>query len=156
MLAHVLSDLLPDPEQDALTLVLAGSVLVRTPEVSCGDRTVDRGDDLPESDLGRGMGKHVPSTYPTLGAHEPGSFECKEDLLEVWLREPCPVSDVTHRGGAELVGVQRQRQKSAARVVATRRNLHDQMLPGAPAAGGCSAPVRPRIRPLPSCLASRP
>ena len=156
MFSHVLPDLLPDPEQDALTLVLAGSVLVRTPEVSCCYRTVDRGDDLPESDLGRGARQNVTAPYPALGADESCSFQREQDLLQVGLGKPGPVGDVSHRSRAELVGVQRQRQKSTARVVATRRNLHDQMLPGAPRPIVCPAPGRSRVRPSPGWIVAPP
>ncbi len=135
MSAHVLTDLLPDAEQDALALVLTRPVLVRASEISRRDRTVDSGDDLPKRYLRRRPREHVPAPDAALGPHEPGALQGEEDLLQVRLREPRPVGDVPHGGGAELVGVERERQQSAAGVITARRNLHDQMLPGGPVAG---------------------
>ena len=51
-LAHVLADVGPDGQQDALALVVAGAVLVGLAEVADHDRAVDRADDLAQGDLG--------------------------------------------------------------------------------------------------------
>ena len=62
----------------------------------------------------------------------PGALEREEDLLEVRLGEPGALGDVAHRGGARLVGVERERQQRPARVVAPRRDPHDGRLYGRP------------------------
>ena len=102
------------------------------PKSPGGDRAVDGSDDLTERDLRRRPCEHVTAAHATFRTNETGSFQGEEDLLEVRLGEPGAVSDVADRSRAELVGVQGQRQKCAARVVTTCRDLHGQMLPAVP------------------------
>jgi hypothetical protein len=56
------SDLCPYSEEDALTLVVAGPVLVRFTEVSRNDWAVDCTDDLCKGDLCRRSCEHISST----------------------------------------------------------------------------------------------
>ncbi len=72
----------------------------------------------------------------------PKTLQRKEDLLEVRLRQAGSVGDITHRGRALVVAVQGKRQQRATRIVTACRNLHGQMLPGVPPAGGCFGPAR--------------
>lgn len=52
MFAHVLAGHVPDGEQNALPLVVAGTVLMGLPEIAQGDRSVNRRDDLRDPNLG--------------------------------------------------------------------------------------------------------
>ena len=127
--AHVLTDVGPDRQQDALPFVLAGPVLVGTPEVAGHDGPVHGAHDLTERDLLGRAGQDVAAAHAALGADQPGAFEGEEDLLEVGLGQSRPLRDVAHRRRALRVVVQRQRQEGAAGVVAAGRDLHAPMLP---------------------------
>ena len=129
MPAHVLADVGPHRQQDALALVLAGPVLVGPPEVAGHDGPVDGAHDLAQRDLLGRPGEDVAPADAALGAHQPGSFQGEQDLLEVGLGEPRALGDVAHRRRALRVVVQRQREQGAAGVVAAGRDLHAPMLP---------------------------
>jgi hypothetical protein len=132
VLAHVLTYLRPDGQQDALALVLAGAVLVGPAEVPGHDGAVDGVHDLAQGDrLGR-AGQHVAAAHPPFGTDEPGPFESQEDLLQVRLGQPRALGDVAHRGGPEGVAVESQGEKRTAGVVPPCRDLHASMLPGRP------------------------
>ena len=74
VVAHVLAGLVPDREQHALALVVAGAVLVGLAEVAERDRAVDGRHDLRQADLGRVAGEHVAAADAALGAHQPGAL----------------------------------------------------------------------------------
>src|SRR5690606_36451286 len=73
--AHRLAGLLPDREQHALPLVIAGAVLMRLAEVAERDRPVHRRQDLGQSDLLGRAGEHVAAADAALGTYEPGTLE---------------------------------------------------------------------------------
>lgn len=129
VLAHVLSDLRPDRQKDALALVLASSVLVWPAEVPCDDGPVDRAHDLAQGDLTGRTGEDVTAPDATLGSHEPCPLERQQYLLQVRLRETRPLGDVAHRSGAAVVCVQGQGEKSTTGVIPAGGDLHDLMLP---------------------------
>ena len=131
--ADDLADVGPDGEEDALPLVIAGSVFVRLAEVAGGDRPVDRGDDLGERDLFGRPRQDVATADTTLGAHQPGTLECQEDLLEIGLGQAGADGDVAHRGG-RLGAVQGEGEERPAGVVTPRRNPHEE---------GCYRPIHP-------------
>ena len=147
--------LMPGPhrEQHALALVVAGAVLVGLAEVAEGDRAVDRRHDLAEGDEARLPRQDVAAADAALRPHDAGALEGQQDLLEVGLREPGALGDVAHRGGAGLVGVERERQQRPARVVAPRRHLHAGTVRQAtnvwtlPAPPHVRRPPPPRLRP---------
>lgn len=97
MMAHVIADLRPDCEEDALTLVVAGAVLVGLAEVACHYRAVDRAHDLSKGDLLGGSRQHVTASDAPLGPDEAGTFQGEEDLLEIWLGKARPFRDVSNR-----------------------------------------------------------
>ena len=117
MVAHVLAGLVPDGDQHALALVVAGPVLVRLAEVAERDRPVDGRHDLRQLDVGRVPGEDVAAADAALGAHQPGALQGEQDLLEVGLGEPRALGDVAHRRRPVVVGVERQRQQRPAGVV---------------------------------------
>ena len=61
MLAHVLADVGPHGQQDALALVLAGAVLVGASEVAGHDGPVHGAHDLAQGDLLGRPGEDVPA-----------------------------------------------------------------------------------------------
>ena len=93
----MLADLCPYREQGALTLVVARPAHVGFAEVTDHDRPVDGRDDLAERELVRSAGQDVAASDATLGAHEPGTLQSEEYLLQVRLREPRAFGDVPHR-----------------------------------------------------------
>jgi len=90
-----LTDVGPYGEQHALALVVARSVGVGLAEVTCGNGPVDGGHDLGQADLLRQPGEDVATPDAPLRAHQPGSLESEEDLLEVGLRQRRPLRDVS-------------------------------------------------------------
>jgi len=90
----VLADVGPDREQDALTFVVAGAVLVRLAEVADHDRSVNGAHDLAEGYLFRPAGKHVAAADAALGPDEAGALQCQQDLLEIRLRKARALGDV--------------------------------------------------------------
>ena len=64
--SHVLAHFGPDVEEDALSFVVAGAVLVGLAEVAGGDRPVHGGDDLAEGHLLGGPGEHVAAAHAAL------------------------------------------------------------------------------------------
>lgn len=104
--AHVFAGDVPDCEQDAVTLVVAGTVLVWLTEVAEGDRSVCCRDDVREADLFGTLGEHVTTADATLGLHESGAFQDEEDLFEIGLGESGSRGDVAHGGRTGVVFVQ--------------------------------------------------
>ena len=122
--AHVISCLVPDAEQDALSLVVARAILVRLAEVAERDRTVDGRHDLGETDVGGVASEDVAAPDTAFGLDESGAFEREQNLLEVRLGERGAVGDVAYRCGPRFVGVQRERQQGTAGVVTAGRDAH--------------------------------
>jgi RluA family pseudouridine synthase len=121
---HVLTHHVPDGQQDALALVVAGAVLVRLAEVAERDGSVHGAHDVGQADLRRRSGEDVAPTHAALGAHQTGALQREEDLLQVRLGEAGAFGDVPHGGGTAGVGVQRERQQGPARIVTSRGHPH--------------------------------
>ena len=134
--ADCFSHVRPNGEQDALALVVTGSVGVRLAEVTCGDRTVHGRDDLGQADLLGQAGQDVATSDPSFGAHQSGPFERQEYLFEIRLGESRPLGNIPHRRGI-LAPVQGKGQEGAAGVVATGRDSHALMLPAEWSGAGC-------------------
>ena len=117
MVAHMSAGLLPDREQHALTLVVAGAILMRLAEVAERDRAVDGRDDRGQSNLLGWTVEDVAAAHPALGPHEPSAFQGEQDLFEVRLGESGAFGNVAHRRG-RLVPAQRERQQGPTGVVA--------------------------------------
>ena len=96
-----------------------------SPKSPSDDRAVDGAHDLGQRDLRRGTGEDVAAADAALGAHEPGSFEREEDLLQVGLGESGALRDVSDRGRARLVRVQGKRKQGPAGVVTACGHPHD-------------------------------
>ena len=98
-------------------------------EVAGHDGPVHGRHDLGQGDLLGRPGQHVAAAHAPLGADQAGALQGEQDLLEVGLGEPGALGDVPDRGRAvPSVGVERQRQERAARVVTSGGYLHRPML----------------------------
>lgn len=91
---------MPDGEKRALALMVAGTVGVRLSKVSKGDWSIDRANDRCERNLLRWSGENVTPADTTLGADQPRTLECKQDLLKVWLRQTSAICDLANRNWA--------------------------------------------------------
>ena len=118
-----MADRIPDREQDALTFVIAGTILMRLTEVADDDRSIDGSNNHPDGDLGRVTGHHITAADAALGPHQSGPFERQQDLLEIGLRKAGAFGDVAHRCRSAVV-VEHQGQQRAARIVSPRRDCH--------------------------------
>ena len=72
---HVPSYVLPDRQQDTLSFVFAGSVLVRFPEITSSDWPIDSTYHLCKGDVLRWVSKDIPTAYPSLGSYQAGSLQ---------------------------------------------------------------------------------
>ena len=106
---HVFADFGPYRQQDALSFVVAGAVLMRLTEIARLDRAVDSADDLRQRDRFRLAGQDIAASDAALRPHQPGTFQRQEDLLEVGLRKAGPRRDVTNRLGRRLLRVKGER-----------------------------------------------
>lgn len=97
---------------------------MRFAEVSDGDRTIDRGDDLGQLDIGGLAGECVTAADTALGTDEAGSLQREKNLLEIGLGQTGAFCDVANRRRAGLRLVEGQAQKSPTRIVTTGRNTH--------------------------------
>ncbi len=97
-------------------------------EVAERDWSVDRRDDLGQSDVRGVTGEDVAAADTALRLDEAGAFEGEQDLFEVGLGKCGAVGDVAHGRGTLLVGVQRKRQKGTAGVVTAGRDAHTTTL----------------------------
>ena len=96
VVTHVLSDLGPHGQQNALALVVARPVLVGLTEVARHDGTVDGTHDLAEGDLIGQSGEHIAAPDASLGADEACSLQCQQDLLEVGLGKARSFGDIAY------------------------------------------------------------
>ena len=129
VLSHVISDVGPDAEEHALTLVIARAVLVGLTEVARHDWSIDRRHDLGECDAFSRSRQYVAAADAALGAHETDALQTQEDLFEVRLGQAGAIGEVTNRGGRREVGAQGETQQRSAGVVAPGRNSHPIILP---------------------------
>ena len=151
MAAHVGPHFGPHRQENALALVVAGTVLVRLAEVTGRDGPVDGSDDLAQGDVFRGARQHVAAPHATLRADEACALAREEDLLEVGLGEPRAFGEPLHRRRGLRAGVEGEGEERAARVVAPGRDPHGLIvLPGPRRgwqrrdAGGPAGRVQPR------------
>lgn len=125
MVAHVVPGLFPDGQEDALPLMVAGSVLVGFAEITESDGPVDGRDDLGETNVARWTSQGVAAADPALGTDQTGALEGQEDLFEIGLGEAGAFGDVLHRSRSRISRVQSQRQKGATGIVPSGRHSHN-------------------------------
>lgn len=106
VLTHVVPDVRPDVQKDALSFVVTGSVLVGLAEVTGDDRTVHRGDDLGQRDRLGTPGEHVATAHSALGTYESHTLQTQEYLLEVGLGQSRTFGEVAHRRRGRDIVVQ--------------------------------------------------
>ena len=97
---------------------------MRFAEITDGDGTVDRRDDLRELDVFGLTGECVSTSDTPLGPNQTGSLEGEQDLFEVGLGETGSLRDVAHRRRTRLRLVEGQAQQSPTRIITPGRNTH--------------------------------
>ena len=110
VLSHVISDVRPDAQQDALALVVTGAVHVGFAEVAGDDRAVNRRDYLGQRDPLDRSREHVAPADAPLGAHESDTLQTQEDLFQVRLRKARSMRQVAHRGRRREIRTQCEAQ----------------------------------------------
>ena len=96
VMPHVLAGCVPDGQQNALSFVAAGAVLVRLSEIANRDRPVNGGDDLGQLDVFGILCENVTTTDATLRSNESRALQREKDLLEVRLRKTRAFGNVAH------------------------------------------------------------
>ncbi len=124
MASHVFGGVAPDGQQHTLTLVVARTVGVWSPEVTEGDGAVDRRDDVAEGDGPGFASQHVAAADPSFRLDETSALEGEEDLFEIRLWEAGTCGDVADRDRSIAV-IERQREQRPAGVVPSGRHAHD-------------------------------
>lgn len=127
MLTHVLSGDVPDRQQDALSIVVACSVLMRCAEVAQCDRSIDRRDDLGEANLRRRSCERVSAADSSFGFHQSSTLEREQDLFQVGLGQGSALGDVANRGRTGTF-VERERQQGPTRIITPCRNPHTRIV----------------------------
>lgn len=121
---HVFSRHIPYRQQYAMTFVVAGPVLMGLTKIAKGDRTVDCRDNFGKTDVVRGASQHVSAADTTLGLDETGAFERQQDLLKVRLGKRGSSRNVSYGGWTGRVAMERERQQSSTRVIASGGYTH--------------------------------
>ena len=122
--AHHFAGFFPDCQQHALAFVVTCAILMRFAEVAERDGAIDRGENLGKSNLVGWAGQHVTAAHTTLGTHEAGAFQSKQNLLEVRLRKSGAARDITDRCWSRLIDVESQRQQGPTGIVTFGGNAH--------------------------------
>jgi hypothetical protein len=94
--AHVISDVRPHVEQDALALVIARPVLVGLSEVTGHDWTVHRGHDFGQGDCVGATGQNVAAAYSTLRSDQTHTLQAQQYLLKIWLGKSGPFRQIAY------------------------------------------------------------
>jgi len=128
VLPHVLAGDIPDCEQHALTLVVAGTVLVGLAEITDRDGAVNGRDDVGHLDVCRGLREDVAATDTALRTHESGALQGEKYLLEVGLGQAGSFRDVTNGRRSGLGGMQSQGQQRPARIITSRGHSHGDIV----------------------------
>ena len=96
VLTHVGAHVRPDVEQDALTLVVAGSLLVGLAEVARHDWSINCGHDVGQGDGVGAARENVAPTNSALRTHEPHALQAEQNLFEIRLGEAGTFGEVAH------------------------------------------------------------
>lgn len=94
----------PDRAKHALPFMIARTLGGGLAEISSGAGTVNRSNDLRESDIGCVPSEHVVATDTPLRTNEAGTFEGEQDLLKVWLGSTVRSAISPTEGGGEDSG----------------------------------------------------
>jgi hypothetical protein len=74
LFSYPLADVSPDAKQDALALMVTGTVFMRLSKVTGHNRAVYGRDDLGQGDLLRGASEDIAPTDSSFGLDEAGTF----------------------------------------------------------------------------------
>jgi hypothetical protein len=127
--AHVVAHVIPNGQKNTLALVVTRAIFVRLAKISKLNWPVYRTHDFGQGDVVWMFRQNVSTTDPSLGPHESGAFERKQDLFKVWLRETGAKGNIANRLGGERFDVKCHGEQRTTRVVTSRRNPHNHILP---------------------------
>ncbi len=106
--AHVASHVGPDAEEHALSLVVAGAVLMGLAKVTGDNRPVNGSYDFGQRDRFRGSRQDVAASDAAFGTDEPDALENQQNLLKIRLGQTGALGQVSYGGRPRRVVVQRQ------------------------------------------------
>jgi len=110
MILHVVADIRPYGKQNALSLVVAGPILMGLAKVARHNRPVDGCNNLGEGDFADRSGEDISSADAALRTHQARTLERQQNLLQIGLGESRALRDVANGRGAALLLVERQTQ----------------------------------------------
>ena len=124
MFSHVSSSKIPNRQQNTLSVVIAGAVLVWRAKISQGNRAINSRNNVRQTNLRSRASQNVPAANSAFGFHQASTFKCQQDLLQIRLRKRRSFSDITYRSRACRFGVDGERKQGSSGIVTSGRNAH--------------------------------
>jgi hypothetical protein len=128
VLTHVATDVGPNTQENALSFVITGAILMGFSKVACSDWSVNGGNDFCQGNCVSRPGEYVSSADAPLGSNQTSAFEIEKNLLEVGLGESGTFCKVTDRSGSAIVVTKSQTQQRPTGVVPSGRYSHGAIL----------------------------
>ncbi len=124
MFSHVSSSKIPNREQNALSVVIAGTVLVWRTKITQGNWAINSRNNVRQTNLRSRASQNVPASNSAFGFHQASTFKCQQDLLQIRLRKRRSFGDITDRSRARRFGVDGERKQGSTGIVTSGRNAH--------------------------------
>lgn len=124
MFSHVSPSEIPNGQQNTLSVVIAGPVLVRRTKIAQGNRAINSRNNVRQTNLRSRASQNVPASNSAFRFHQASTFKCQQDLLQIGLRKRRSFSDVTHRSRACRFGMDGERKQGSTGIVTSGRNAH--------------------------------
>lgn len=124
MFSHVASSKIPNRKQNALSVVVAGTVLMWRTKISQGNWTINSRNYVRQTNLRSRASQNVPASNSAFRFHQASTFKCQQDLLKIRLRKRRSFSDVAYRGWTRCFGVDGERKQGSTGIVTSGRNAH--------------------------------
>jgi len=124
MFSHVSSSKIPNRQQNTLSVVIAGAVLVWRAKISQGNWTINSRNNVRQTNLRSRASQNVPAPNSAFRFHQASTFKRQQDLLQIRLRKRRSFSDITHRSWACRFSVDGERKQGSTGIVTSGRNAH--------------------------------
>ncbi len=122
--SHVSSRKIPNRQQNTLSVVIAGAVLVWRAKISQGNWTINSRNNVRQTNLRSRASQNVPAPNSPFRFHQASTFKRQQDLLQIRLRKRRSFSDITHRSWACRFSVDGERKQGSTGIVTSGRNAH--------------------------------
>jgi hypothetical protein len=124
MFSHVSSRKIPNRQQNTLSVVIAGAILVWRTKISQSNWAINSRNNVRQSNLRSRASQDVSAANSAFGFHQASTFKRQQDLLQIRLRKRRSFSDITHRSRTCRFGVDGERKQGSTGIVTSGRNAH--------------------------------